>query len=106
LQPPDGWVSDHPEITPPPNFHHLRDTTDDYLGDHWLGEKKLFHEESVRIPLVVYDLIPAADATRGTADDALADPRSSTYFQRVVRTIQARADEGSRASSPRAPRKA
>ena len=22
----------------------------DYLGDHWLGEKDLFHEESVRIP--------------------------------------------------------
>ncbi|MYE01964.1 MAG: sulfatase-like hydrolase/transferase, partial [Alphaproteobacteria bacterium] len=27
----------------------------DYLGDHWLGEKELFHEESVRIPLIVYD---------------------------------------------------
>ena len=39
----------------------------DYLGDHWLGEKELFHEESVRIPLVVYDPDAAADATRGTA---------------------------------------
>ena len=27
----------------------------DYLGDHWLGEKELFHEESVRIPLILYD---------------------------------------------------
>jgi hypothetical protein len=27
LQPPFGWVSDHPEITPPPNFHLRRDTT-------------------------------------------------------------------------------
>ena len=27
----------------------------DYLGDHWLGEKELFHEESVRIPLIVCD---------------------------------------------------
>ena len=25
----------------------------DYLGDHWMGEKDLFHEPSVRIPLIV-----------------------------------------------------
>ena len=37
----------------------------DYMGDHWLGEKELFHEPSVRVPLIVYD--PAADATRGSA---------------------------------------
>jgi len=41
----------------------------DYLGDHWLGEKELFHEESVRVPLIVYDPDPAADATRGTASN-------------------------------------
>lgn len=39
----------------------------DYLGDHWLGEKELFHEESVRIPLIVYDPDSAADERRGTA---------------------------------------
>jgi hypothetical protein len=27
LLPPVGWVQVHPEITPPSNFHHLRDTT-------------------------------------------------------------------------------
>lgn len=27
----------------------------DYLGDHWMGEKDLFHEPSVKIPLIVYD---------------------------------------------------
>ncbi|MEM7336921.1 MAG: sulfatase-like hydrolase/transferase [Chloroflexota bacterium] len=27
----------------------------DYLGDHWLNEKDLFHEESVRIPLIICD---------------------------------------------------
>jgi len=27
----------------------------DYLGDHWLGEKEMFHEESVRIPLIIVD---------------------------------------------------
>ncbi len=38
----------------------------DYLGDHWLGEKYLFHEPSVRLPLIIADPSPAADATRGT----------------------------------------
>ena len=37
----------------------------DYLGDHWLGEKDLFHEPSVRVPLIVCDPDPRADATRG-----------------------------------------
>ena len=27
----------------------------DYLGDHWLGEKDLFHEPSARIPMIVVD---------------------------------------------------
>ena len=37
----------------------------DYLGDHWLGEKDLFHESVVRVPLIVVDPRHAADATRG-----------------------------------------
>ncbi|RVV98058.1 phosphonate monoester hydrolase [Mesobaculum littorinae] len=45
----------------------------DYLGDHWLGEKQLFHEESARVPLIVYDPRPEADATRGTVDSALVE---------------------------------
>jgi arylsulfatase A-like enzyme len=45
----------------------------DYLGDHWLGEKELFHEPSVRIPLIVVDPRSAADATRGTVSDALVE---------------------------------
>ena len=45
----------------------------DYLGDHWLGEKDLFHDPSVRIPMIVYDPRPEADATRGTACDALVE---------------------------------
>jgi arylsulfatase A-like enzyme len=40
----------------------------DYLGDHWLGEKDLFHEESIRIPLIIYDPSAEADPTRGRAD--------------------------------------
>ena len=38
----------------------------DYMGDHWLGEKDYVHDESVRIPMIVVDPSPAADATRGT----------------------------------------
>jgi len=45
----------------------------DYLGDHWLGEKELFHEESARVPMIIYDPDPLADATRGTASDALVE---------------------------------
>ncbi|MEM7034580.1 MAG: alkaline phosphatase family protein [Chloroflexota bacterium] len=41
----------------------------DYLGDHWLYEKDLFHEESVRTPLIIYDPSAEADATRGTVDN-------------------------------------
>jgi len=43
----------------------------DYLGDHWMGEKDLFHDQSVKVPLIVYDPRPEADATRGRVDDAL-----------------------------------
>jgi arylsulfatase A-like enzyme len=45
----------------------------DYLGDHWLGEKELFHEPSARIPLIVYDPDPAADGTRGRIDNRLVE---------------------------------
>lgn len=45
----------------------------DYLGDHWLGEKDLFHDCSARIPLIVADPSAAADATRGTACNALVE---------------------------------
>ena len=45
----------------------------DYLGDHWLGEKDLFHEPSVKVPLIIYDPRPQADATRGTTCDALVE---------------------------------
>ena len=27
----------------------------DYLGDHWMGEKDLFHDQSAKIPLIVVD---------------------------------------------------
>ncbi|MDQ0314269.1 alkaline phosphatase family protein [Amorphus orientalis] len=45
----------------------------DYLGDHWLGEKELFHTPSVKIPLIIADPDPKADATRGSVSDALVE---------------------------------
>jgi len=45
----------------------------DYLGDHWMGEKDLFHDPSVRIPMIVADPRPEADATRGTVSAALVE---------------------------------
>ena len=38
----------------------------DYLGDHWLGEKELFHDQSARIPLIIMDPSRSADGTRGS----------------------------------------
>ena len=45
----------------------------DYLGDHWMGEKDLFHEPSVKISMIIRDPSQAADATRGTICDALVE---------------------------------
>src|SRR5258708_19775202 len=57
----------------------------DYLGDHWMGEKDLFHDQSAKIPLIVIDPSPAADGPRATFRDpplqaiTLA-PTSIQYF--------------------------
>jgi len=45
----------------------------DQLGDHWLGDKDSFYEESIHIPLIVVDPRPSADATRGTVCDELVE---------------------------------
>ncbi|MBX9758202.1 MAG: alkaline phosphatase family protein [Beijerinckiaceae bacterium] len=45
----------------------------DYLGDHWLGEKDLFHEPSVKVPLIIYDPSREADAARGSVCDELVE---------------------------------
>jgi arylsulfatase A-like enzyme len=45
----------------------------DYLGDHWLGEKDLFHDASVRVPLIVSDPSPEADKARGSVCDELVE---------------------------------
>jgi arylsulfatase A-like enzyme len=45
----------------------------DQLGDHWLGDKDSFYEESIRIPLIIVDPRSSADATRGTVCDELVE---------------------------------
>ena len=45
----------------------------DFLGDHWLGEKEMFYEEAQRVPFIVFDPDPAADATRGTVDERFVE---------------------------------
>lgn len=45
----------------------------DYLGDHWMGEKDLFHEQIIRVPLIIVDPDSRADATRGTRCQALVE---------------------------------
>ena len=45
----------------------------DYLGDHWMGEKDLFHDQSVKVPLIIYDPRAQADATRGSIREELVE---------------------------------
>ena len=70
-----GRILDHLEATGQMQNTMIVLTSDhgDYLGDHWLGEKELFHEPSVKIPLIVFDPRESADATRGTTCDALVE---------------------------------
>ena len=70
-----GRLLDHLEATGRLKDTMIVVTSDhgDYLGDHWLGEKDLFHDPSVRVPLMIYDPRPQADATRGTVCDAMVE---------------------------------
>ncbi|KRV66243.1 alkaline phosphatase family protein [Pseudomonas citronellolis] len=43
----------------------------DYLGDHGLGEKEFLLEPAVGVPLLIRDPRAAADASRGTVEQAL-----------------------------------
>jgi arylsulfatase A-like enzyme len=50
-------------------------TTDhgEFMGDRALGEKELFYDEIVRVPLLVVDPSPRADATRGACDASFVE---------------------------------
>lgn len=45
----------------------------DYMGDHWMGDKDFYHEVAVKVPLIISDPRPAADAARGSVSDALVE---------------------------------
>jgi arylsulfatase A-like enzyme len=70
-----GRLLDHLEATDTLKDTMIVLTSDhgDYLGDHWMGEKDLFHEQSVKVPLIIYDPRDSANATRGTTCDALVE---------------------------------
>ena len=68
----------------------------DYLGDHWLGEKDFFHNPSVRVPLIIYDPSPEADATRGSTSDALVEQidLAATFIEAAGGSVPAHIVEG------------
>lgn len=68
----------------------------DYLGDHWLGEKDLFHDASARVPLIVYDPSPEADATRGSVRGDLVEliDLAATFVDAVAGEVPAHVLEG------------
>ncbi|SHH86106.1 sulfatase-like hydrolase/transferase [Marivita hallyeonensis] len=70
-----GRLFDYLETTGRMNDTMIVLTSDhgDYLGDHWMGEKDLFHAPSVKVPLIVHDPRSSADATRGTTCEALVE---------------------------------
>jgi arylsulfatase A-like enzyme len=45
----------------------------DFLGDHWLGEKELFHDVVQKVPLIVVDPGPEADGTRGSVEQRFVE---------------------------------
>ena len=61
----------------------------DYLGDHWLGEKDLFHDQSAKIPMIIYDPRTRADSTRGSVCDALVESidLAATFVEAAEGTI-------------------
>jgi arylsulfatase A-like enzyme len=70
-----GRLFDHLEATGKADETMIVFTADhgDYMGDHWMGEKELFHDISVKVPMIIFDPRKEADATRGTASDALIE---------------------------------
>ena len=57
----------------------------DYLGDHWLGEKDLFHDAASKTPLIIYDPRSDADVSRGSVRTELIEavdlaPTFISYF--------------------------
>ncbi|MEL7098616.1 MAG: sulfatase-like hydrolase/transferase [Pseudomonadota bacterium] len=93
-----GRLLDHLETTGRDKDTMIVLTSDhgDYLGDHWLGEKNLFHDPSAKIPMIVYDPRREADTTRGTTCDALVESIdiAATFIEAAGGTIPDHIVEG------------
>ena len=68
----------------------------DYLGDHWMGEKDLFHDPSVKIPMIIYDPREDCDSMRGTTCDALVESidLTATFIEAAGGTVPDHIVEG------------
>jgi len=68
----------------------------DYLGDHWMGEKDFFHECAVKVPMIIYDPSPEADATRGTVCDEIVEgiDLTATFIEMAGGEVPAHIVEG------------
>ena len=68
----------------------------DYLGDHWLGEKDLFHDPSVKTPLIIYDPSESANSSRGQSLDLLVESidLASTFIDYYSEEIPSHILEG------------
>lgn len=93
-----GRLLDHLETTGQMQDTMIVLTSDhgDYLGDHHLGEKNLFHDASVRVPMIVYDPRSDADATRGTVCDAMVESidLAATFVEAAGGTVPDHIIEG------------
>ena len=45
----------------------------DYMGDHWMGDKDFYHDVAAKVPLIIADPRPEADASRGTVSEELVE---------------------------------
>ena len=65
----------------------------DYLGDHWLGEKDMFHDPSVKVPLIIYD---PTETTGGVTCDALVESidLAATFIEMAGGTVPDHIVEG------------
>ncbi len=93
-----GRLLDHLEATGRLSDTMIVLTSDhgDYLGDHWMGEKNLFHDASVNVPMILYDPRTSADETRGTVCDALAESidLAATFIDTFGRSVPDHIVEG------------
>ena len=93
-----GRLLDHLEATGQMQDTMIVLTSDhgDYLGDHHLGEKNLFHDPSVRVPMIVFDPRDQANDTRGTICDAMIESidLAATFVEAAGGTVPDHIIEG------------